>query len=155
MSDLSDLEEWVLFLFLFLFLFSVYFSKCDLQIDWYFRIRCWIIWNNFDGLLVSLVNEDTNYIIFKENEMFTSSSKERRNCPRIKLTSKANLYPLCLGDVTSVSAFNKFYIMPRNTLKINLEVPQKIGNISIKRPSYTTLGHVPKRCRTIPQGQVL
>jgi hypothetical protein len=31
------------------------------------------------------------------------------------------------------------------TLEINLAVPQKIGNSSTSRPSYTTLGHIPKR----------
>jgi hypothetical protein len=36
----------------------------------------------------------------------------------------------------------------------NLEVPQKIGNRSILRPSYTKLGSIPKRCHTMPQGHV-
>jgi hypothetical protein len=40
------------------------------------------------------------------------------------------------------------------TLEINLEVPQKIGNRSTWRQSYTTLGNIPKRCPTMPQGQV-
>jgi hypothetical protein len=40
------------------------------------------------------------------------------------------------------------------TLEINLEVPQKYGNRSTWRPSYTTVGNKPKRCPTMPQGQV-
>jgi hypothetical protein len=40
------------------------------------------------------------------------------------------------------------------TLGINLEVPQKIGNSSTLRLSYTILGHIPKRCPTMPQGHV-
>jgi hypothetical protein len=40
------------------------------------------------------------------------------------------------------------------TLEINLEVPQKIGNISTRRPSNTTLGNIPKRHPTIPQGHM-
>jgi hypothetical protein len=40
------------------------------------------------------------------------------------------------------------------TLEIHLMLPQKIGNSSTWRPSYTTLGHIPKRCPTIPQGHV-
>ena len=41
------------------------------------------------------------------------------------------------------------------TLEINLVVSQKIGNSSTSRPSYTTPGHIPKRCSTIPQGRLL
>jgi hypothetical protein len=37
----------------------------------------------------------------------------------------------------------------KTTLEINLEVPQKFGNRSTSRPSYTT-GHIPKRCLTMP-----
>ena len=37
------------------------------------------------------------------------------------------------------------------TLEINLEVPQKTGNISTWRPIYTTLGYIPKRCPTMSQ----
>ena len=40
------------------------------------------------------------------------------------------------------------------TLEINLEVPQKIRNSSIWKPSYNTFGHIPKRFPTIPQGHV-
>jgi hypothetical protein len=40
------------------------------------------------------------------------------------------------------------------TLEINLEVPQKIGNRSSLRPSYITLGNIPKRCLTVPQGHL-
>jgi hypothetical protein len=38
------------------------------------------------------------------------------------------------------------------TRKINFSLSQKIG---ISRPSYTTSGHIPKRCSTIPQGHML
>jgi hypothetical protein len=41
------------------------------------------------------------------------------------------------------------------TLEINLEVPQKIGNRSTRRPTYTTLQHIPKRCPTMRQRHVL
>jgi hypothetical protein len=33
------------------------------------------------------------------------------------------------------------------TLAINLVVPQKIGNNSSSRPSYTVPGHIPKGCQ--------
>ena len=42
-----------------------------------------------------------------------------------------------------------------NTLEISLVVPQKIGNSSTWRPSYTTPGYIPKRWSTIPQGHML
>ena len=42
-----------------------------------------------------------------------------------------------------------------NTLEINLEVPQKIGNRSTWRPSYKTLENIHKRCPTMPHGHVL
>jgi hypothetical protein len=35
------------------------------------------------------------------------------------------------------------------TLEINLEVPQKIGHCIIRGLSYTTPGHIPKRCSNI------
>ena len=36
-------------------------------------------------------------------------------------------------------------------LEINLEIPKKIGNRYTLKPSYTTLGHVHKRCPTMTQ----
>ena len=39
-------------------------------------------------------------------------------------------------------------------LEINLEVAQKIGNRSTRRPSYTTFGNIPKRCPTVSQGHM-
>jgi hypothetical protein len=41
------------------------------------------------------------------------------------------------------------------TLEINLAVLQKIGNRPTRRSSYTTLGHIPKRCPTTPEGHML
>jgi hypothetical protein len=41
------------------------------------------------------------------------------------------------------------------TLEINLEVPQKIGDISASIPSYTASEDISKRCPTITQGQLL
>jgi len=41
------------------------------------------------------------------------------------------------------------------SLEINLAVSQKPGNSSNSRPSYTTAGHIQKRCFTIPQGHLL
>jgi hypothetical protein len=38
------------------------------------------------------------------------------------------------------------------TLEANLAVSQKTGNSSTSRPSYTTDGHIPKRCLTIRRG---
>jgi hypothetical protein len=36
------------------------------------------------------------------------------------------------------------------TLEISLTVSQEIGNISTSRSSYTTPGHILRRCSTIP-----
>ena len=41
------------------------------------------------------------------------------------------------------------------TIKINMEVSQKIENSSASRPSYTTSEHIPKGCSTITQGYML
>jgi hypothetical protein len=41
------------------------------------------------------------------------------------------------------------------TLEINQEVPLQIGNRSTKKSSYTTLGNMPKRCPTMPQGSTM
>ena len=41
------------------------------------------------------------------------------------------------------------------TLEINLKGPQKIGNGSTWKLSYTTLRHIPKRWSTMPQGYLL
>jgi hypothetical protein len=40
------------------------------------------------------------------------------------------------------------------TLEMNLEVPQKIGNGSTLRHSYTTLGNISKICSIMPQGNM-
>ena len=40
------------------------------------------------------------------------------------------------------------------TQELNLEVSQKIGNRSTARPSYNTIGHIPKRCPTLSQGHI-
>ena len=42
----------------------------------------------------------------------------------------------------------------KTILEINLELPQKIGNRYTWKPSYTTLGHIHKRCPTMTQGLV-
>ena len=41
------------------------------------------------------------------------------------------------------------------TLEIILVVPQTIRNSSTLKASYTTPGHMLKRCSTIPQGHIL
>ena len=41
------------------------------------------------------------------------------------------------------------------TLEVNMVVSQKVGNWSTSRPSYTTLGHIPKACFILPQGHLL
>ena len=62
----------------------------------------------------------------------------------VRLWSKGNTPPLLVGVQTCTT-----------TLEINLAVSQKTGNSSTSRPSYTTPGHIPKRCPTIPQGHLL
>jgi hypothetical protein len=61
----------------------------------------------------------------------------------VRIWRKRNTPPLLVGLQTGTT-----------TLEINLEVPQKIGNGSTLRPSYTTLGHIPKTCPTMLQGHV-
>jgi hypothetical protein len=56
---------------------------------------------------------------------------------------KRNIPPLLVGLQTGT-----------DTLEINLEVPQETENTSTRRPSYITLGCIPKRCPTIPQGHI-
>ena len=41
------------------------------------------------------------------------------------------------------------------TLEISTVISQNIQNQSTSNPSNTTLGHIPKRCRTISQGCLL
>jgi len=41
------------------------------------------------------------------------------------------------------------------TLEISLEVPQKIGHSTTWGPSYSTPGHIPKRCSNIQQRHML
>jgi hypothetical protein len=62
----------------------------------------------------------------------------------VRMWRKRNTPPLLVGLQTGTT-----------TLEINLVVPQKIGNRSTQIPSYTTLGHIPKRCPTRPQEHVL
>jgi hypothetical protein len=52
-----------------------------------------------------------------------------------RLWGKRNTSPLLVGLQTGTT-----------TLEINLECPQKIRNRFTWRPSYTTLGNIPKRC---------
>ena len=61
-----------------------------------------------------------------------------------RMWKKRNTTPLLVGLQTGTI-----------TLEINLEIPQKIGNRSTWRPSYTTLEYIPKRCFTMPQGHML
>jgi hypothetical protein len=73
------------------------------------------------------------------------------------LRSKTKVTPHAGEDVEEG---RKFYISRQSanfttTLKINLNISQKIGNISTSRHSYTTPGHIPTRCSTIPQGYSL
>ena len=60
-----------------------------------------------------------------------------------RMWRRRNTPPLLMGLKTGTT-----------TLEISLEVPQKIGNRSTWTPSYSTLGNIPKRCPTIPQGHV-
>jgi hypothetical protein len=61
-----------------------------------------------------------------------------RHFPRViadidEVVEKRNTPPLLVGLQAG-----------KTTLEINLAVPQKIGNSSTQRPSYTTTGHIPK-----------
>ncbi|KAL6035709.1 hypothetical protein STEG23_008664, partial [Scotinomys teguina] len=60
-----------------------------------------------------------------------------------RMWSKRNTSPLLVGVQTGTA-----------TLEINMVVSQKIGNHSTSRPSYTTLGHIPKEYTIIPQGHM-
>ena len=62
----------------------------------------------------------------------------------VRMWRKRNTPPLLVG----MQADSK-------TLGINLVVPQKFGNSSTLRSSYTILEHIPKKCPTIPQGNEL
>jgi hypothetical protein len=66
-----------------------------------------------------------------------------QNHPEIPLYTKRITPPLLVRLQTH-----------KTTLEINLTVPQKIGNSSTSRPRYTTLGTIPKRYPTMPQGHV-
>jgi hypothetical protein len=57
-----------------------------------------------------------------------------------RLWSKGNTFSLLVGGQTCIT-----------TLGINLAFSQKIGNSSTSRSSYTTPGHIAKRCSNIPQ----
>jgi hypothetical protein len=61
----------------------------------------------------------------------------------VRMSVKRNTPPLLVRLQTGTT-----------TLEINLEVPQKIGNRSTRKPSYTTLGYIPKRYPTMAQGHV-
>jgi hypothetical protein len=61
-----------------------------------------------------------------------------------RMWNKGSTPPLLVGVQTC-----------KATLEINLAVSQNIGNSFISRPSYTTPGHMPKRCPTIPEGHML
>ena len=61
----------------------------------------------------------------------------------VRMWRKRNTSPLLVGLQTGTT-----------TLEINLEVPQKIGTRSTWRPSYSTLGNIPKRGPTMPLGHV-
>jgi hypothetical protein len=60
-----------------------------------------------------------------------------------KMWRKRNNSPLLVGLETRIT-----------TLEINLQVPQKIGSRATWIFSYITLGHIPRRCPTMPQGHV-
>jgi hypothetical protein len=61
----------------------------------------------------------------------------------MRMWRKRNTPPLIVGLQTGTT-----------TLEINLVVPWKIVNRYTLRPIYTTPGHIPKRCPTIPQGDM-
>ena len=62
----------------------------------------------------------------------------------VRMERRRHTPPLLMGLQTGTT-----------TVEINMVVPQKIGNRSIWRPSYTTLGNITKRCPTFPQGLML
>jgi len=59
------------------------------------------------------------------------------------MRNKGNTPPLLEGVQTCTT-----------TLEIYLAISQIIGNSSTSRYSYTTPGHIPKRCSPIPQGHL-
>jgi hypothetical protein len=56
---------------------------------------------------------------------------------------RKNTLPLLVGLQTFIT-----------TLKSNQKVPQKTGTRSTRRPRYTSLGNISKRCPTMPQGHM-
>jgi hypothetical protein len=58
----------------------------------------------------------------------------------VRMWRKRNTPPLLVGLQTGIT-----------TLEINMEIPQKIGNISTWISIYTILGNIPKRYPTMPQ----
>lgn len=61
-----------------------------------------------------------------------------------RIWSKGNTPPLLVGIQTFTT-----------TMEISMVVPQKDGNQSTSRSSYTTLRHKPKRCLILPQENLL
>lgn len=61
-----------------------------------------------------------------------------------RMWRKRNTPPLLVGLQTGTTI-----------LKISLEVPQKIGHWTAWGSSYTSLGHIPKRCSNIQQRHML
>jgi len=61
-----------------------------------------------------------------------------------RIWRKRNTPPLLVGLQTGTS-----------TLEISMKVPQKIEHSTTLGPSYTTPGHMPKRCSNTEQGHML
>jgi hypothetical protein len=75
--------------------------------------------------------------------MFKEKLKGKHMLVRIWRVER-NIPPLLVGLQTGTS-----------TQEINLSVPQKIGNSSSRKPSYTAPGQITKINSTIPQGHML
>jgi hypothetical protein len=61
-----------------------------------------------------------------------------------RMWRKGNIPPLLVrGRINTV------------TMEINIVIPQKTGNCSTEKSTYTTLGHIPKNYFILPKGQWL
>jgi len=62
----------------------------------------------------------------------------------VRMWRKRNTPPLLVGLQAGTTI-----------LEISLEVPQKIGHCTTWGPSYTSLGHIPKRCSNVQKRHML
>ena len=68
------------------------------------------------------------------------SKTKQKQFMMMRMWSRGTTLPLLMGVQTCTV-----------TAEINMVVSQKTENQSTSRPSYTTLGHIPKGCTFIPE----